>query len=60
MGEHIDIRSPKKVKKLKEHDSNARQARVSFKRYLQNLEEELLEVEAEALDEPMFPTNQDD
>lgn len=59
MGEHIDIRSPKKTKKLKEHDSNARQARVSFKRYLQNLEEELLEAEIDVTDEPMFP-NQDD
>ena len=42
MGEHIDNRISKK-KKLKEHDTNARQARITFKRYLRELEEELLD-----------------
>jgi hypothetical protein len=40
MGEHIDIRTPVRKQKLKEHDPNARRARVTFKRYLQDLEEE--------------------
>lgn len=45
MGEHIDYRGPKKNKKIKEHDSNARHNRVTFKTYLRELEEELLEEE---------------
>jgi hypothetical protein len=50
MGEHIDTRATQKRKKLKEHDTNARHARITFKRYLRDLEEELLEIEAEAAD----------
>lgn len=60
MGEHIDLRAQARKKKLKEHDANARQARVSFKRYLRDLEEaQLLNDELAA--EPDAPDpNQDD
>lgn len=52
MGEHIDSRSHSKKKKLKEHDQNARQARVTFKRYLRELDEDFLEAEIEIAEEP--------
>lgn len=39
MGEHIDLRAQARKKKLDERDSGARKARVSFKRYLRDLEE---------------------
>jgi hypothetical protein len=42
MGEHIDTRAPKR-KKVKEHDEAARRRRASFKQYLRQVEEELLE-----------------
>lgn len=42
MGDHIDNRSSKR-KKVKEHDEMARRRRTSFKQYLRDLEEELLE-----------------
>lgn len=42
MGDHIDNRAPKR-KKVKEHDESARHRRTSFKQYLRQLEEELLE-----------------
>lgn len=44
MGEHIDTRSPKK-RKVKEHDELARRRRATFKQYLQQIEEDLLEAE---------------
>lgn len=43
MGEHIDNRTPKFSKKIKEHNLDARRNRVSFKRYLRELEESLEE-----------------
>jgi hypothetical protein len=55
MGEHIDIRSPRKKKKLKEHDPNARHARVTFKRYLQSLEEDLLDTDEQIDGELISP-----
>jgi len=42
MGDHIDNRAQKR-KKVKEHDEAARHRRTSFKQYLRQLEEELLE-----------------
>lgn len=42
MGDHIDNRATKR-KKVKEHDEGARHRRTSFKQYLRQLEEELLE-----------------
>lgn len=62
MGEHIDTRSTVKRKKLKEHDTSARHARITFKRYLRDLEEELLEDEVEAVDPDLADTdtNQDE
>lgn len=61
MGEHIDNRGSKK-KKLKEHNTDARQNRITFKRYLRDLEEELLDLDLEATDPiDLTPTpNQDD
>jgi len=47
MGEHIDNRAPKR-KKVKEHDEGARRRRrTSFKQYLRDLDEEILEQELE-------------
>lgn len=50
MGNHIDNRAPKR-KKVKEHDELARQRRTSFKQYLRQLEEELLEDDLTADDQ---------
>ena len=49
MGNHIDNRAPKR-KKIKEHDDLARHRRNSFKQYLRQLEEELLEDDLNADD----------
>lgn len=50
MGEHIDYRAARK-KKLKEHDTNARHERITFKRYLREMEEQaLLDSELNAAD----------
>lgn len=50
MGEHIDYRAARK-KKLKEHDTGARHERITFKRYLRELEEQaLLDSELNAID----------
>lgn len=46
MGEHIDNRAPKR-KKVKEYDEGARHRRTSFKQYLRDLDEEILEQELE-------------
>jgi hypothetical protein len=56
MGEHIDNRSTTK-KKVKEHDMGARRTRVTFKNYLRDLEEELLEDELQSEDDQ---TDQDE
>lgn len=45
MGDHIDTRGTKK--KVKEHDPNARRNRITFKRYVRDLEENLLNLDAE-------------
>ncbi len=42
MGDHIDNRAQKR-KKIAEHDEAARKRRASFKQYLRQLEEDLLE-----------------
>lgn len=52
MGDHIDNRGSKR-KKVKEHDEMARRRRTSFKQYLRDLEEELLE-------EDMYDDGNDD
>jgi len=43
MGEHIDNRQNKRKKPQKDRDPAARLARTSFKQYLRDLDEELLE-----------------
>lgn len=51
MGEHIDNRKGLKRKKLKEGtDPNKRFTRVTFKNYLREIEEELLEADLETPD----------
>lgn len=51
MGEHIDNRKAPKHKKLKEGgDPSARANRATFKQYLREIDEELLEAEEEVLD----------
>jgi len=53
MGEHIDNRKPKH-KKLKEgNDPLSRARRVTFKNYLREVEEELLEADLETAEEPV-------
>jgi hypothetical protein len=42
MGSHIDTRDQKR-KKVKEHDEFARKRRASFKQYLRDIEEDLLD-----------------
>lgn len=42
MGDHIDNRAPKR-KKITERDESSRKARASFKQYLRQLEEDLME-----------------
>lgn len=50
MGSHVDTRSRGK-KKDKVYDDGARKRRASFKQYLRDLEEELLEEELEDLED---------
>ncbi len=59
MGEHIDNRGSRK-KKVKEHDAGARRTRVTFKNYLRELEEELLEEELDLVEREADDTNQDE
>jgi hypothetical protein len=47
MGSHVDTRSRKKKDKV--FDEGARKRRASFKQYLRDLEEELLEEELDDL-----------
>ena len=49
MGQHIP-RDPRR-KKVKEHDELARRRRTSFKQYLRDIEEEMLEEELATADE---------
>jgi hypothetical protein len=52
MGEHVDNRkSVKRHKKTYEGDAGKRQQRVSFKNYLRQVEEELLEDDLNSLEE---------
>lgn len=53
MGEHIDTRASKR-KKVKEHDEGARHRRTSFKQYLRDLDEEILEQELEDVDDENY------
>lgn len=55
MGEHIDNRKyGKRNKKIKEGvDPQTRATRVTFKNYLREIEEELLEADAEEDDIPL-------
>lgn len=41
MGQHIDTRNQKR--KVKEHDENDRRSKASFKQYLNQIEEDLLQ-----------------
>lgn len=54
MGQHIDTRAGQK-RKLKENDPAARKRKATFKQYLNQIEEDLindeLEAEAEDLDD---------
>ena len=55
MGEHIDTRSLRRKKELKENaaDNLARKRRVTFKNYIRELEEDLLDADLENADEGM-------
>lgn len=60
MGTHIP--RDNRRKKVKEYDADARHRRTSFKQYLRNIEEEMLEEELAAVeDDADIPEeNQDD
>ena len=47
MGEHIDNRGPRRKKTHESEDILARKRRVTFKNYIRELEEELLEDDLE-------------
>ena len=52
MGNHVDSRGKKGT--LREHDEQARHRRATFKQYLRNIEEDLLEddlADADPIDE---------
>lgn len=53
MGEHIDTRNLRRKKDLKENaaDNLARKRRVTFKNYIRELEEDLLDQDLENADE---------
>lgn len=52
MGDHIDNRKGKKDKTNEGFDKSARARRVTFKHYLREIEEELLDDELDELDTP--------
>lgn len=52
MGEHIDNRSPRRKKTNESEDNLARKRRVTFKNYLREVEEELLEDDQDDEDIP--------
>lgn len=58
MGHHIDRRGTKKGRQP-ERDVLARKSRASFKQYLRNIEEELLEDDLDDLDEEPLESNDD-
>lgn len=58
MGTHIP--RDQQRRKIKEHDDMARRRRASFKQYLRDLEEELLEADmAEETDDPLIEPQDD-
>ena len=59
MGSHIDTRGFKR-KKLGESDDMARRRRATFKQYLQQIEEDLLEDDLTTLDPETPEADQDE
>jgi hypothetical protein len=59
MGEHIDTRNRKKPK-LKEHDELARRRRATFKQYLAQIDEDLLEADLSSNLDTLPEGDQDD
>ena len=51
MGNHIDTRQKSRKQRLTNEDISERKRRASFKSYLRQLEEELLEDELDELDD---------
>lgn len=60
MGEHIDNRSPRRKKTNESEDNLARKRRVTFKNYLREVEEELLEDDQDDEDIPDINTKGED
>lgn len=61
MGEHIDTRNLRRKKDLKENaaDNLARKRRVTFKNYIRELEEDLLDADLENAEEGLSPIPDD-
>lgn len=57
MGKHIDTRPPRRVRST-DHDSLARRRRATFKQYLQDQEDELLEDELIKADDTQDPADE--
>ena len=51
MGEHIDQRSPKRKKTNEQRDVGDRKRKASFKQYLRQVEEDLLDDEMDDFDD---------
>lgn len=60
MGHHIDQRGQSKKKPIGESDRLARKNRASFKQYLRDLEEDLLEQDLNSDDEDPFKQHPED
>lgn len=60
MGEHIDNRAPRRKKTHESEDILARKRRVTFKNYIRELEEDLLEVDLDIEDDTSTERDPDD
>jgi hypothetical protein len=58
MGNHIDTRGSRR-QKVREGDDLARRRRATFKQYLQQIEEELLEEDLDAIDDSADTSDED-
>lgn len=59
MGEHIDNRGPRRKKANESEDILARKRRVTFKNYIRELEEDLLEDDLEITDDDLDTPDRD-
>jgi len=60
MGEHIDNRGPRRKKTNESEDDLARKRRVTFKNYIRELEEDLLEDDLDVEEDDVAERDPDD